>query len=134
MAFISFFVLVFGNNFKRSPQFKNALLGLDLTCYPFGMILWELFSYGSIFLWLTFPGHGRPGRPNNKEKHTHLMIRCLGCKQFFNLFQPFAIGFKKLSNLFQYFAIAFHQFPIDFMMCSIDFHQFFLNHYFTIGF
>jgi hypothetical protein len=39
--FRQIFLPLFRNNFKRRSRFKNALLGLDLTGYPFWMIFCE---------------------------------------------------------------------------------------------
>ena len=43
LAVISFYFL-FGQNSKDSSLFNNSLRGLDLTGYPLGMVLRQLFS------------------------------------------------------------------------------------------
>ena len=54
LAFIHFFLPVSRNNFQGNSLFNNAFRGLDLSSYPLGMVLWQLFSYVSIFSIIHF--------------------------------------------------------------------------------
>ena len=44
----------FFRNFQGNSLFNNAFRGLDLSSYPLGMVLWQLFSYVSIFSIIHF--------------------------------------------------------------------------------
>ena len=67
LAFIHFFLPVSRNNFQGNSLFNNAFRGLDLSSYPLGMVLWQLFSYVSIFPIIHFTLK-QPSRMYNPQR------------------------------------------------------------------
>ena len=124
-AFISFFFPVLGTISKGVLCSKNTLRELDLTSYPFWMVLWQLSSCSSMRFYFfynsLFPEMAVQDDQSVKTSiYTNYIHICwsgqnrfhhfsIGFTQLSNLFQPFAIGFNQLSNLFHCLFISFRQ-------------------------
>ena len=111
LAFINFFLPVSKNNFQGNSLFNNAFRGLDLSSYPLGMVLWQLFSYVFYFSYNSFYLETAVQDVQSTKKTTHICSKqihldyhfSIGFNQLSELFQPFAIGFNQLSDLFHCF-------------------------------
>jgi hypothetical protein len=103
----------------------NTLRELDLTSYPFWMVLWQLSSCSSMQFYFfynsLFPEMAVQDDQSVKTSiytnYIHIYWSgqnrfhhfSIGFTQLSNLFQPFAIGFNQLSNLFHCLFISFRQ-------------------------
>ena len=83
-AFISFFFPVLGTILKGVLCSTNTLRELDLTSYPFWMVLWQLSSCSSMQFYFSIIHFSRkwPSRMTNLSRqvyiyklYTHLLIR-----------------------------------------------------------
>ena len=72
LAFINFFLLVSKNNFQGNFLFNNAFRGLDLSSYPLGMVLWQLFSYVFYFSYNSFYLETAVQDVQSTKKTTHI--------------------------------------------------------------
>ena len=126
MSFSSVFFL-----YKGFLCSKVHFRGLDLTSYPLGMILWQLFSCKFMQFYFfynsLFPGNCRPGWTIYTEKCPYLFrIDSI----WFNRFHHFSIGFTQVSNLFQPFAVGSNQCLAYYGLCHCFFTGF--QHFFTL--
>ena len=118
LSFLAFCFEVFGSNLKEVLCSKVHFRGLDLTSYPLGMILWQLFSGKFMHFYFSIIRFSRklPSRMNNLYRKNPIFVQ-----NRFNRFHHFSIGPTQLSNLLQPFAVGSNQCLAYFMVLSLDF-------------